>query len=218
MVRKVYLVGVGLGNPATLTFAAAQAIAESDLLIGAPRLLQAFEDRPCAKEALIASDAIAECLRASDVSVASVLFSGDVGFYSGATALAGKLANCEVEAIPGISSLVYFCARLLTPWQDAHLVSAHGRESDPAVAVANHAKTFFLTGGKTRVRDVCAMLVDAGLGSVDVQVGERLSYDDERITRGTAAELAQRDFDPLAVMLVLNPAVAPVAPGKLEVS
>ena len=46
------------------------------------------------------------------------------------------------------------------------------------------------------------MLVDAGLGDARVAVGERLSYDDERIVSGTAVELAERDFDSLAVMLV----------------
>jgi len=219
MVQEVFLVGVGLGNPGTLTAQARETIEGSDLLIGAARMLEPYEALPCEKTQLIKSDDIVEALRASDARQASVLFSGDVGFYSGATALAAKLTavgGFNVQAIPGISSLVYFCARLLTPWQDAHLVSAHGRECDPAAEVAVHAKTFLLTGGKTKVADVCRQLVDAGLGDVNVSVGERLSYDDERITSGTARELLGEEFQDLAVMLVRNPAVAPHEPGKLE--
>ena len=39
-----------------------------------------------------------------------------------------------------------------------------------------------------------------------VSVGERLSYPDEKITCGTAAELASREFDKLSVALIENPA------------
>lgn len=53
---------------------------------------------------------------------------------------------------------------------------------------------------------LCARLVDAGLGAVRVSVGERLSYPDEKITCGTAAELASREFDKLSVALIENPA------------
>lgn len=219
MVRKVFLVGVGLGNPGTLTVRAREVIEASDLLIGARRLLEPFAGRDCEKRELIKSDEIADVLRSSDAACASVLFSGDVGFYSGATGLVerlGELEGVEVEAVPGISSLVYFCAKLLTPWQDAHLVSAHGRACDPVAEVRGHAKTFFLTGGATKARDVCAKLVQAGLGTVYVSVGERLSYDDERIKRGTAAELVERDFCDLAVMLVENPDATAQLPDELE--
>ena len=216
MVQEVFLVGVGLGNPGTLTGQARETIEGSDLLIGARRMLEPYESKSCEKLALIKSDDIADALRSSDARRASVLFSGDVGFYSGATSLAEKLDGFNVQAIPGISSLVYFCAKLLTPWQDAHLVSAHGRECDPVAEVAGHAKTFLLTGGKTKVVDICRQLTDAGLGEVTVSVGERLSYDDERIITGTARELVSDDFHDLAVMLVRNPAVAARVPGKLE--
>lgn len=217
--RTVYLVGIGLGDPDTLTVEAVKAIERSNLLIGAARMLEPYANRPCEKLALIRSDDIAEALRTSAAPYASVLFSGDVGFYSGATALSQKLRDVEgltVRAVPGISSVVCLCARLLTPWQDVHLVSAHGRECDPVAEVRDHAKTFMLTGGKTKARDVCEMLTQAGLGEVTVHVGERLSYDDERIVHGSAAELAQQDFLDLAVMLVENPAAPKHEPGKLE--
>ena len=217
--RTVYLVGIGLGNPDTLTVEAVKAIEQSDLLIGAKRMLEPYADRQCQKLAFIKSDDIAEALRTSDAPITSVLFSGDVGFYSGATALSQKLRGVEgiaVRSIPGISSVVCLCARLLTPWQDVHLTSAHGRECDPVSEVRTHAKTFMLTGGKTKARDVCEMLMQAGLGEVLVHVGERLSYPDERIVSGTASELSQQEFLDLAVMLVQNPNAPKREPGKLE--
>lgn len=202
---KVYLIGVGMGNADTLTVGAQRAIEGSDLLIGAKRLLEPFDGLDCEKLALVKSDDIVNALEEAQCAQASVLLSGDVGFYSGATALYEKLDAVDVEVIPGISSLSYFCAKLRTPWQDAALVSAHGREHDAVGTIQANAKTFVITGGKTKVDDICRGLVQRGLGDVKVAAGERLSYDDERIVRGTAAELAGMAFADLTVMLAENP-------------
>ena len=204
-VMKVYLVGVGMGNPDTLTLGAKRAIEESDLLIGAPRLLAPFKRPECRALELIYSSDIVQALESEPFEQASVLLSGDIGFYSGATALYDKLGAFEVESIPGISSVVYFCAKLHTTWQDVTLVSAHGREHDAVGAIQSNAKTFCLTGGKTKVEDICRELVERGLGDVEIAAGERLSYDDERIVRGTARELSEMRFADLAVMVAWNP-------------
>lgn len=200
---KVYLIGVGLGNPDTLTAQALRAIEESAVLIGAPRLLEPWAGRrtlPLVRPAEIAAALAAER------GPAAVLFSGDTGFYSGAKGLRPLLEGCEVETIPGISSLSYFCARLNTVWQDVYVVSAHGRAHNAVGEIQRRRRTFVLTGGETRAGDLCARLCRRGLGGVKVWVGERLSYPEERIVSGTAEELAGTEFDGLAVMLAENPA------------
>lgn len=60
---------------------------------------------------------------------------------------------------------------------------------------------FFLTGGSLGVPQLCAQLMNAGLGELPVTVGENLSYPEEKITAGTAAEMAARSFGPLCVLL-----------------
>lgn len=202
---KVNIIGIGMGNPDTLTVGAKRAIEGSDLLIGATRLLEPFDYVACEKLELIKSSDIVEALANATCGQASILMSGDVGFYSGATALYDKLGDYEIEVVPGISSLVYFCAKLRTTWQDAVLVSAHGREHDAVGAIQSSAKTFCITGGKTKVDDICRSLVERDLGDVRVAAGERLSYEDERIVEGTAAELAEMTFENLTVMLARNP-------------
>ena len=201
---KVYVIGIGMGNADTLTAGAKRAIENSGLLIGAKRLLEPFSSMNCEKLELIKPSEIAEALAGAHCDQASVLMSGDVGFYSGATGLYDKLDDFDVEVIPGISSLVYFCAKLRTPWQDALLVSAHGREHDAVGAIQSSAKTFCITGGATKVEDICRGLVARGLGGVRVAAGERLSYDDERIVEGPAAELAELSFANLSVMMAFN--------------
>ena len=206
MVSKVYVIGFGMGNPELLTVAAREALAKSGLAIGAPRLLDALPDSSARKVPLVASAQIAEELRGASEQVASVVMSGDVGFYSGATPLYELLGDLpvEVEVVPGVSSLVYLCAKLRVPWQDVHVVSAHGRPHNVVGAVRTHARTFVLTGGNVSPADICRQLVEGGLSEVKAQVGERLSYPDERISTGLAAELANRQFSGLDVLLVTN--------------
>ena len=158
---KIYLIGVGMGNPDTLTLAARRAIDESPVLIGAPRLLEPWrEGHACVP--LIAADDIARRIEEEREDVA-VLLSGDTGFYSGAKKLWKLLEGRQVETIPGISSLSYFCARLHTSWQDARIVSAHGRSHNAAGEIQKNAKTFALTGGATKAEDICRALAERGL-------------------------------------------------------
>lgn len=204
MVHKVYLIGTGMGSPDTLTVAAQKAIESADLLIGAARLLEPFESLPAKKLELVRSDEIVDALRAEDAESACVLLSGDLGFYSGATLLREKLQDFDLVSIPGISSLVYFCSQIGTTWQDAHLLSAHGRDCNIVGELQSHAKSFLLTGGTTKVTDICRELDTAGFGDLHVYVGERLSYEDERIESGFVRDFLETDFADLSVMLVEN--------------
>lgn len=204
MEKTVYLIGVGLGNPATLTGEATTAIDTCAQLVGAPRLLAPYEGtKPCTP--LVLAKDIAAFLQTQTQFPVGVLLSGDVGFYSGATSLRPLLEGYQVVSIAGISSLVYFCAQIGTPWQDVTLCSAHGRRHNVVGEVQRHGKVFALTGGKVKVADLCHELTVYGLGQRTVWVGENLSYPDQRIVHGTATELAQQTFADLAVMLIENP-------------
>lgn len=203
--KTCYLVGIGMGNPDTLTLAGQKAIAASGQIVGAARMLAAFPDHPGARKALIRAEDIAQAV-AEFPGDTAVLLSGDVGFYSGAAKLHALIQDALVEAIPGISSLSYFCARLCRSYQDVHVVSVHGREANVVGEIQSHKETFLLTGSNNTAASVCQALTAAGLGKLQVSVGQRLSYPEERIVWGEAEALADETFDDLAVMLVDNPA------------
>ena len=201
---KVYLIGAGMGNPQTMTAEALEAIRACPLLVGAPRLLEPWADsHTCVP--LIVGAQIAAYITHQPLEPVGVLLSGDTGFYSGAKQLWEFLKGHEVVTLPGISSLSYFCAKLHTDWQDAKILSAHGRSHNVAGEIQCGRRVFALTGGSTKAQDICRNLVDRDLGHITVSVGERLSYPDERIVTGTAAELAGQEFADLAVLLAENP-------------
>ena len=205
MEKTVSVIGTGLGGKETLTFGAAKRIEKSGLLIGAKRLLEEFSETGAETFAAIAPEEIAKKIRETDVTEISVLFSGDIGFYSGAKRLYPLLEGIRVETFPGIGSLGYFCAKLKIPWEDVNLVSAHGRDCNAVAEVWNHERAFFLTGGENTPSAVCEALCNAGFSGLRVFVGERLSYPEERISEMTAAEAAGETFDSLSVLLVENP-------------
>ena len=201
---KVYLIGVGMGNPGTMTAEALEAVRACPVLVGAPRLLESWaQDHDCVP--LIAGADIAEYIGKQQEGPIGVLLSGDTGFYSGAKRLWALLEDHEVVTLPGISSLSYFCAKLHTDWQDVKIVSAHGRSHNVVGEIQRNGRTFALTGGSTKAQDICRELTGRGLGDVTVSVGERLSYPDERVVTGTAAELAEETFADLSVLLAVNP-------------
>ena len=201
---KVYLIGVGMGNPGTMTAEALEAVRACPVLVGAPRLLESWaQDHDCVP--LIAGADIAEYIGKQQEGPIGVLLSGDTGFYSGAKRLWALLEDHEVVTLPGISSLSYFCAKLHTDWQDVKIVSAHGRSRNVVGEIQRNGRTFALTGGSTKAQDICRELTGRGLGDVTVSVGERLSYPDERVVTGTAAELAEETFADLSVLLAVNP-------------
>lgn len=219
--KKIYLIGIGMGNIETLTEQGRKAIEASELLIGAERMVNAFPDNQgdvC--YAISPSKIMDYILEHPEHQTIAVIFSGDVGFFSGAKKLnqfieeqkqsqsigqnGNHWSDYEIEFVPGISSLQYFSAKLKLSWEDTKVVSLHGREDNIMGAVWNNNKSFFLTGGDYSVRKVCQILSENNLKEAIVHVGERLSYPNERIVTATAGSLAEEEFDPLAVMLVEN--------------
>lgn len=202
---KIYIVGVGMGNPKLLTAQAAEAVAASNCLIGAQRMLDCFPESRARRIAAATPEKIAEAIFSQkELEPVAVLVSGDCGFYSAARGLSRPLECADVEYLPGISSLQYFCAKLRVSWDDVKPISLHAGEQDLLGAVTASEKTFVLSGGSRSAREICARLCENGFEDCAVHIGERLSYPDETITSGTAKALSSQKFDPLSVLLIQN--------------
>ncbi len=204
--RKVTIIGAGPGNPDLLPTAARDALDIADVVIGAHRALAGIDVPPdvvrC--ELVKTEDIVGALSGEASWQRAVVVMTGDTGLFSGATRLAGALRDVpglEVRVVPGISSASYLAARLARPWQAWRFASAHGVACDIVREAAQGGELFLVTSDGKAPAKLADALVEAGLGDVEIVVGERLSYSDERISRGTAREFASREFDDLNVML-----------------
>ena len=211
---RVDLVGIGPGGAGGMTGEARQAIREADCLIGARRMLEAVRETGQTVCEAVAPEDILRCIRERQGTRRfAVVLSGDTGFFSGARRLLPLLKDCETRVLPGLSSMQALCARLETSYEDVVPVSLHGRDGDIVPDVARHRRVFALVGGPEGAAELCRALTAAGLGQVRAAVGERLGYPEERLTAGTAAELAERTFDPLSAVLIENENARPFVPG-----
>ena len=214
---KVTLIGMGSGQPENLTLQGLAALRQADLILGARRLLAVLpagctENRAAAYR----PDEVAELLQTSGAENAVLVYSGDTGFYSGASAMMEKLEALGVRArvLPGLSSIQLLAAALGRPWQGWNLVSAHGRTCDPVAECMQGRPTFFLTGGSEDPATLCAQLAAEGFGDVQAVVGQCLGTPEEKIFRGSVKELAAGRFNSLSVLLVEAAEVLPRrAPG-----
>lgn len=201
---RVSVIGIGPGPRSGMTIEASEAISKAECLIGAARMVEAARPDQTVFEA-VSPDAIADFIgKHNEFSRFAVLMSGDVGFFSGAKKLLPKLGCCDVTVIPGVSSLSYLCAKAGRSYEDAVTVSLHGRDAGIIPAIKRNRLVFALVGGENGAGRVIDELNKAGLSEVNVTVGERLGYDDERITKDTVSELAGKVFDPLSTLLLEN--------------
>lgn len=214
---NVTLIGMGSGQPENLTLQGLAALRQADLILGARRLLAVLpagctENRAAAYR----PDEVAELLQTSGAENAVLVYSGDTGFYSGASAMIEKLEALGVRArvLPGLSSIQLLAAALGRPWQGWNLVSAHGRTCDPVAECMQGRPTFFLTGGSEDPATLCAQLAAEGFGDVQGVVGQCLGTPEEKLFRGSVKELAAGRFNSLSVLLVEAAEVLPRrAPG-----
>ena len=212
---QVRIVGIGPGSREAMTREVSETIEAADCLIGAKRMLEAVA-RPGQHTCdAIAPQDIADFIRTHwEYRRFAVVMSGDTGFFSGTKKLLPLLEGCDTAVLPGLSSLSYLCARLRTSYEDVRVVSLHGRQHNILPEVRATSRLFVLVGGERGINDLCRMLTEGDLGHVCVYVGQRLGYPDERIVRGTAAELTDGVYAPLSVALIENPHPdAVVTPG-----
>ncbi|MER6328378.1 precorrin-6y C5,15-methyltransferase (decarboxylating) subunit CbiE [Streptomyces sp. NPDC001034] len=138
-----------------------------------------------------------------------VLASGDPGFFGIVRALAERFGTERLSVRPGVSSVATAFARLGLPWDDAVVVSAHGRALRTAVHVCRaHPKVAVLTGPGAGPAELGAALADRDrLLVVATALGDPSR---ERVERVTPAQAASRDWGTtVSVVLCLVPGPGP---------
>lgn len=184
-------------------------LSAATLVVGAQRHLD-DADLPDGAGTVVMGDVDAAMRAlAAHVGDAVVLASGDPGFFGIVRRL--RAAGLPAEVHPAVSSVALAFARAGVEWDDALVVSAHGRDPAPALAaVRAGGKLAVLTDARTGPREVAA----AAPCGAQLVVCERLGQPDERVVRASPAQVAQEQWAEPNVVLMLDPHGPAPAPWR----
>ena len=192
MEYRITVVGIGPGDKDYLPPIAARAIKEAKVLIGSQRALATLAPHGVPAKVIDKNiESLLAYIAATIQTVpVTVLVSGDPGFYSLLPALKARFGSERLTVIPGISSVQLAFARAGEAWQDAMLVSMHGRTVRKEQLVFLPGKTVgLLTDNEHNPACIARMLLQGGWPENSyVWLGTRLSYETEEILETTLSE------------------------------
>nr|WSW69968.1 precorrin-6y C5,15-methyltransferase (decarboxylating) subunit CbiE [Streptomyces sp. NBC_00995] len=201
--------GTGTGAPPTPE--AVRAVAGATLVVGARRhldgaVLPAEAGRVVLGPLAPALDRVGKHLAEDGGARVVVLASGDPGFFGIVRALAERFGPAALDVRPGAPSIAVAFARLGLPWDDAVVVSAHGRDPRTAVNVCSaHPKVAVLTGPGAGPAELAAGLLHGSRERTLVVATALGDPEHERVERLTPHEAVGREWpDPVSVVLCLD--------------
>ena len=229
--QQIILAGIGMGSGDVITEEVRQLIEEADCLIGAERMITSAQKirsmnglsmRQCERnnrnegvfiKEYRTEEIVSYIKEHKEHSKIGILLSGDTGFYKERLT---EVCSDQIEIYSGISSLSYLASKVGVSWEDAKILSLHGKDMNFVQTIHRHSKTFLLLGGKDTGRHFYETLLEYGLGDVQVHAGCQMSYEEEKILSGKLYEMRAEDFEGLCAVLVENPSYCKAAGMHLK--
>jgi cobalt-precorrin-7 (C5)-methyltransferase len=211
MSGKIYIVGIGPGASEYLTKKAIDTVESSDYTVGSTRAIDLFDD-VSGKISFNVKDLVDKLEEgvqlACDGNTVSILSTGDPGF-SGVLNTVLRISGEKdfpkenIEVVPGISSLQLAAAKCHIQWDNANVMTFHGRENiEDILPVINNGKVTIALPSR-KVKDMAQFLLDNGVEpDRKVVVCERLSYPDEKIVESSLKDIAQSEFTYMCIIVI----------------
>lgn len=209
--RQIILAGAGPGCREAMTADVYDAVQLSDALFGAEGVIK---DVPAKRkyEMYRAEDIIRVLEEDQSIGSATVLFSGDSGFYSGAKKAYDAFSAWDgaksVTVLPGISSVSYMAAKLGLSYDDAKIVSLHADNGlhntrNLVDTIIHNGKTFALVADSKDISNVAAKL-SAYSPFIRIYAGRDLSGAGETIECMSTGEAERYDKKGKITALFIN--------------
>lgn len=216
MPSLIHVIGIGDDGLEALPNTVRQIITDAEVLLGTDRTLS-FVPKSKAERHTISSDLnqlVATIEKAADRHVALLLY-GDPMFYGLARYVCDKLGKDRFVVVPHVSSMQLAFARVMETWEEAYLTDLAKHPLDSVLEKIRTAqKVGLFTTDQCSPAQVARSMVDRHIDYFTVYVCENLGARDERVTRGTPAEIAKKTFDPLNVMVLVRDPNAPDRPRE----
>ncbi len=204
---KLYIVGIGPGSKDYLTLASKKAVKSSDIVIGSKRALDLFEIPDQSNIELNAQNMEGDMkLAVSEVKngkVVALLSTGDPGFSGVLKPILKLKEDINIEVIPGVSSVQLCAAKLKIPWDEADLITMHGKGIPKEILdiITNGKPTIMLPNFKPA--ELADYLIENGVDpDRKAAICEKLSYDDEKIIETSLKSILEMEFSYMCVVVV----------------
>jgi precorrin-6Y C5,15-methyltransferase (decarboxylating) len=211
---KVFVIGVGDDGAESLGRESLALIQNAEILFGGERHLEFFNPPNCEKVTVksnlkeVAVRIHAELGKKKMV----VLASGDPLFYGIGKYILTKVPKEKVHVLPYVSAMQMAFARVKESWEDAVLVSLHAKPLEnllSALTSGEPKKVGIFTDDVNTPNAIAKALIESGNNGFSAYVCENLGGKDEQITYGNLAEIAQKTFASLNVMILIRVVPSP---------
>ena len=201
---QIIITGVGSGNNLNLTYEARNAIIKAKCILSAKR----HESLIPPGKKIIRLENLNEAVNLiSNESEILILVSGDPGVFSLMPFIKNHFPEAEIKILPGISSLQILCAKVFETWNDALILSGHGRELERGIFLNNvlrNNKIILFCDDKNSPDVICKWFSENNF-NLNITIGENLGLPDEKIYNGQPEDFVNNKFKLLCVILIKNP-------------
>ncbi len=204
MNNKIKILGLGPGHPDYILPITKKLIENSEIVVGGERNFKNIDLKD--KKSFVIKTPLSKTIdfikNNYEESRIAVLVSGDSGFYSLTKYIKKYFNEEELDIYPGISSLQYLFSRIGKTWEDACLMSMHGREENLIKNIKTNKNVGILTDKIWNPKKIAEKIIEKEILNRKIYIGENLSYDNERIIKLNLDEVNKHKFENLNVMVV----------------
>ena len=204
--KSITIVGCGPGSTDYLMPVAQKAVANSDVLVGAQRLLDLFPDSSA--ERIVVTAHIADVLdrveAAAKNKLVAVLVSGDPGIFSLSRAVINKFGHNRCKVIPAVSSAQVAFARAGVSWENAKIISAHHELPEVRELNFEGFSSVAILAGHKDIKPWLAELIKNVAIEVDIFVCENLTLENETVRNINPEQLDKIEFCSRSIILIVK--------------
>lgn len=213
----ISVIGIGLDGAEGLSVRVNKIVEQAAVLAGSKRHLSYFSQHPgkkvCLTNLKAGIDEIVACV-AEDFSIV-VLASGDPLFFGLGRLLLTNFDAEQIQFYPHVSSIQLGFSKIKVPWQDACLVSVHGRSNDELIKLLKQGKEkiALLTDGNNNPAAIARLYLSLDLPiNYSFYICENLGDINEKVSCFSFEQLAelsnlnQDDFASLNVLILIRQA------------
>jgi precorrin-6Y C5,15-methyltransferase (decarboxylating) len=193
----VKIIGVGM-SPQDLTDRHLKLIEQADILVGGKRLLDFFKDSIAQKKSIgknidDVSNFVKKKMKGHNI---VVLASGDPLFFGIGARLLRVLGPENVVIYPNISTVAAAFARIKEPWNDAQIISLHGKKNERQLleALEKEDKLAVFTDPKKNPAWLASRLIENDKVDFQMCVLEELGSSSERFGWYSLSQAVTMEF------------------------